>query len=139
MKAISASQSNPFVDFLKRYKSAPSLFVQEVLGVKPDDWQQDMMEAVAQGNRRLSIASGHGCGKSTAASWLMLHYLLTRYPCKIVVTAPTTNQLYDALFSELKSQIKQLPDTLQQLLEVKAERVELRASPNDAFISDCFR
>ena len=135
MKAISASQSNPFVDFLKRYKSAPSLFVQEVLGVKPDDWQQDMMEAVAQGNRRLSIASGHGCGKSTAASWLMLHYLLTRYPCKIVVTAPTTNQLYDALFSELKSQIKQLPDTLQQLLEVKAERVELRASPNDAFIS----
>ena len=56
----------------------------------------------------------------------MLHYLLTRYPCKIVVTAPTTNQLYDALMSELKSWIKQLPDSLQALLEVKAERVPLR-------------
>ena len=90
---------------------------------------RELMEAVAKGHRRLSVASGHGCGKSTAASWLMLHYLLTRYPCKIVVTAPTTNQLYDALMSELKSWIKQLPDSLQELLEVKAERVELKSSP----------
>ena len=130
-----AEQDNPFIEFLNRYRTAPALFVEEVLGNKPDPWQRELMDAVAKGHRRLSVASGHGCGKSTAASWLMLHYLLTRYPCKIVVTAPTTNQLYDALMSELKSWIKQLPDSLQELLEVKAERVELKASPTEAFVS----
>ena len=87
------ANENPFEEFLTRYYSAPALFVEEVLGNKPDPWQRELLDAVAQGHRRLSVASGHGCGKSTAASWLMLHYLLTRYPSKIVVTAPTTNQL----------------------------------------------
>lgn len=129
------ANENPFEEFLTRYYSAPALFVEEVLGNKPDPWQRELLNAVAQGHRRLSVASGHGCGKSTAASWLMLHYLLTRYPSKIVVTAPTTNQLYDALMAELKSWIKQCPQMLQDLLEVKAERVELKASPTDAFVS----
>ena len=49
-----------------------------------------MLRAVCDGERKVSIRSGHGVGKSTAASWVMLWYLITRYPVKIVVTAPTS-------------------------------------------------
>jgi hypothetical protein len=65
----------------------------------------------------------------------MLWYMLTRYPVKVVVTAPTSSQLYDALFAELKRWVKELPEGVQQLLDVKQERIELRASPTEAFIS----
>ena len=127
--------NNPFVDFIKKYRNDPVAFVREVLGVEPDTWQVEFLNAVASGERKLSIRSGHGIGKSTGGSWAMLWYLLTRYPVKVVVTAPTSAQLYDALFAELKRWVKELPESVQQLLEVKQERIELKASPTEAFIS----
>ncbi len=127
--------SNPFLDFIRRYRDDPVLFVEEVLGVNPDDWQREFLTAIAAGNRKISVRSGHGVGKSTSASWAMLWYLLTRYPVKVVVTAPTSAQLYDALFAELKRWVKELPVTVRDLLEVKQERIELKASPTEAFIS----
>jgi phage terminase large subunit len=126
---------NAFIEFVRRYRGQPVLFVREVLGVEPDPWQADMMEAVGRGERRISVRSGHGVGKSTFASWLMLWFLLTRYPVKVVVTAPTSSQLFDALFAELKRWINELPQGLSQLLNVKADKVELVAAPSEAFIS----
>ena len=126
---------NPFVEFVRKYRNDPVAFVREVLGVEPDDWQKEFLEAVAAGNRKISIRSGHGVGKSTTGSWAMLWYLLTRYPVKVVVTAPTSSQLYDALFAELKRWVKELPQAVQELLEVKQERIELKASATEAFIS----
>ena len=127
--------NNPFIQFITLYRKDPVLFVKEVLGVEPDEWQQDFLNAVASGERKISIRSGHGVGKSTTASWAMLWFLLTRYPVKVVVTAPTSAQLYDALFAELKRWVKELPQPVQDLLDVKQERIELKASATEAFIS----
>ena len=135
METALAQESNPFVAFLARYKSEPVSFVQEVLGAEPDEWQKEFLEAIGRRHRRISVRSGHGVGKSTVAAWAMLHFLLTRYPVKVVVTAPTSSQLYDALFAELKRWIKELPAPLIELLEIKQERIELKASPSEAFIS----
>ena len=130
-----SKKDNPFNDFLKRYRNNPVLFVQEVLKQEPDPWQAELLNAVRSGERRCSVRSGHGVGKSTAASWIMLWYLLTRFPVKIVVTAPTSAQLFDALFSELKRWIGELPVALATILDVKSDRVSHRAAPSDAFIS----
>ena len=127
--------NNPFIQFITLYRADPVLFVKEVLGVEPDEWQKDFLNAVASGERKISIRSGHGVGKSTTASWAMLWFLLTRYPVKVVVTAPTSAQLYDALFAELKRWVKELPQPIQDLLDVKQERIELKASATEAFIS----
>ena len=75
-------------DFTKRYSKKPTLFVREVLGVEPLPYQAEFLEAIASGERRISIRSGHGTGKSTAASWAMLWFFLMRTPNKVVVTAP---------------------------------------------------
>jgi phage terminase large subunit len=117
------------------YADRPAEFVEDLLNVTPQDWQKEVMQAVAEKHRRLSIRSGHGVGKSSCASWLMIWYLLTRYPCKVVVTAPTASQLFDALFAECKRWIKELPSPLRNLLEMKSDRIELAASPTEAFIS----
>jgi len=127
--------SNPYIDFIKKYKDEPNQFVKDVLSVHPDEWQAEFLDHIAKGERKISVRSGHGTGKSTAASWAMVWYLTTRFPCKIVVTAPTSSQLFDALFAELKSWIRNLPPYVGELFEVTSDRVVLKAAPSEAFIS----
>jgi phage terminase large subunit len=126
---------NPYIDFIKKYKDEPNQFVKDVLSVHPDEWQAEFLSHIAGGERKISVRSGHGTGKSTAASWAMVWYLTTRFPCKIVVTAPTSSQLFDALFAELKSWIRNLPPYVGELFEVTSDRVVLKAAPSEAFIS----
>ena len=105
-----------FQQWVERYRDKPALFVQEVLGVDPDVWQIDFLNAIARGDRRISVRSGHGVGKSTASSWAMLWFFMTRSPVKVVVTAPTSAQLFDALFAELKRWVNELPKPLQAMV-----------------------
>jgi hypothetical protein len=126
---------NPYLDFVKRYYKAPEAFVEEVLGVTPDPWQKRLLGLLASGERKISVRSGHGTGKSTVASWAMLWFMLTRVPVKVVVTAPTASQLFDALFGECRRWAKLLPPAVGELLEIKSDRIELKASPEESFIS----
>ena len=129
------SENNPFEEFVAEYRDDPVKFVVEVLGAEPLPYQAEFLQAIADGERKMSVRSGHGTGKSTSASWAMLWYVLLRFPNKVVVTAPTSGQLFDALFAELKRWINELPKQLQPMLTVKSDRVELAAAPSEAFIS----
>ena len=99
---MTKTDANPLEEFARAYYSDPVKFVREMLGVEPLPYQIEFLEALANGERKISIRSGHGTGKSTAASWAMLWFMLLRFPNKVVVTAPTSGQLFDALFAELK-------------------------------------
>lgn len=134
-KKLDTAPDNPFVEFVKLYRNNPVLFVREVLNTEPDGWQIEFLNHIAAGNRRISVRSGHGVGKSTASAWAMLWYLFLRFPVKIVVTAPTSSQLYDALFAEVKRWVKVLPPVLLDQLEVKQDRIEMKDANNEAFIS----
>ena len=135
MTASRAATTAAYKKFIEQYKADPVAFSQDCLGLEPLEWQAEVMSAVAAGGRRLSVRSGHGVGKSTCAAGLMLWYLLTRHPCKILVTAPTASQLYDALFAEVKSLMKRLPPSVGKLIEATSDRVVLKASPSEAFIA----
>ena len=129
---------NPFVDFVKTYRNNPVGFVKHVLKVEPDPWQAEVLNALATGERKLSIRSGHGVGKTAMASWSMIWFLMTRYPVKVVCTSPTSSQLMDGLFAEIKLWLRELPEILMNLLEVKSDRIMLKATPTEAFISARF-
>lgn len=133
--AAAQAQENPFLEFQRRYRKDPVLFVREVFGEEPDNKQRELLEGVARGERRISFRSGHGVGKTTALAWLLVWWILTRFPQKAVCTAPTSTQLFDALAAETKAWIGKLPPALQQTLEIKSERIELRAAPHESFIA----
>ena len=132
---MSSGPKNSFVDFIAAYRDHPVLFVREVLGATPLPWQEDFLRAVARGERRISVRAGHGVGKSTVCSWALIWHMVTRYPQKSVVTAPTAAQLFDALYSELKSWINKLPPILKDLFEVFSDRINLKDAPESSFIS----
>ena len=129
------SEENPLVDFVSTYRDDPVAFVREILGAEPFDYQQALLVDIANGERKISVRSGHGTGKSTTFSWAMLWFAMTRFPFKVVVTAPTSGQLFDALFAELKRWINELPEALRPILDVKNDRVSLIAAPSEGFIS----
>ncbi len=126
---------NFFEEFVEAYADDPVRFVREMLGAEPFDYQQEFLEALAKGTRKMSVKSGHGTGKSTTASWAMLWFLLLRFPNKVVVTAPTSSQLFDAMYAECRRWVNELPKEIQQLLNVKSDRIELVSAPSEAFIS----
>jgi len=129
------TEENPLVDFVSTYRDDPVAFVREILGAEPFDYQQALLVDIANGERKISVRSGHGTGKSTTFSWAMLWFAMTRFPFKVVVTAPTSGQLFDALFAELKRWINELPEALRPILDVKNDRVSLIAAPSEGFIS----
>ena len=127
---------NPFLKLMRRYRDDPVLFTQEVIGLEPDPWQQELLRAVADPQeRRISVRSGHGVGKSTAVALAAVWHILMRVPSKTVITAPTSAQLFDACFAEVKNIAKRLKPPFSELLEIKSDRIELRSGPESSFIS----
>jgi phage terminase large subunit len=131
----SKDKDNPFVDFVLRYRENPADLVKNVFGAEPDPWQEEFLSHIQSGARRISVRAGHGVGKSTACAWAVIWHLITRYPQKVVCTAPTAPQLYDALFAEIKFWINKLPAYMRQLFEITSDRIVLKSSPEASFVS----
>jgi hypothetical protein len=124
-----------YAEFVQAYRDEPVLFVEKVLKAEPLPWQREFLTLVAKGERRISVRAGHGVGKSTACSWLLLWHLLTRMPQKAVCTAPTAAQLFDALFSEVRHWANRLPEPLRETIEIFTDRVVQKGAPESSFIS----
>ena len=83
------NSQNPYLDLLLRYQKDPVSFAREVCGIEPDDWQAELLTAIADPRqRRISVRSGHGVGKSTAVAMAAIWHVCIKVPSKTVVTAP---------------------------------------------------
>jgi phage terminase large subunit len=99
------------------------------------DWQLVVLRAYGRGERKISIRSCHGVGKTTVLAWLVIIQACTRYPQKAVATAPSKAQLEDALVAEVMTWFAKLPEPVRSLFEDKKNRLELKRSPDGSFFS----
>lgn len=137
---MSGKETRAFIEFVHRYgpragAEGPVLMVREVFGAKPDLWQEEVLRDFGRGERRISIRACHGPGKTTVAAWIFWNQVLCRFPQKTVATAPSRGQLEDALVSEILAWYSKLPEPLQGLFEIKKNRIELKAAPEESFFS----
>ena len=95
------------------YPDMPPLqFVRETLGDKPYDKQEEILRAVEQaanasdGRRRVSVVGCNGSGKDWVAARVILWWMNTRDPAKVVITGPTTRQVTDIVWRELRAAYK---------------------------------
>lgn len=130
-------------EFADRYGPAageegPLRFVQEVLGARPDPWQEDGLRAYGRKVRKIVLGACHNPGKTAFLAWCALYQLYCRFPQKSVVTAPTGSQLFDAFFTEFKIWHGKMPAELQAMIEIKGDSIELCATPEvrkDSWVS----
>lgn len=135
MVGVNTDPPNPWLHFCRRYDSNPVLFVREVFGVNPYPDQIELLEAYRRRDRRISKRSGHGVGKTTVLAWMIVHHALFRFPQKTVCTAPTSKQLFDALYAETVTWFNKLPPIAKGRFEIKSESIELLAAPQESFVS----
>lgn len=89
----------------------------------PEAWQSKASGLLVK-NDRTSIRSGHGVGKTCWLARRIIWWGLTRNPWKIGCTAPSSGQMFDALWSELAKWHQKMPVEFRGLFEWKAERFE---------------
>jgi len=118
-------------DTILRLRNDPVLFVEQVIGAKPQRWQAEALRAISK-HDKVAIKSGHGVGKTAFESWVALWWLLTHYPCKAAITANTAHQLNDVLWTEIDKWARKLPAGFKDLLEFKSDKISLKGA-TDSF------
>ncbi len=125
--------SKEFAEAVSYYKMRPVEFVRSFLKAEPYPHQAEAMQAIADGNRRISIRSGRQVGKTSLLAWLSMWYEMTRADAKTLVTAPSASQLNDAYAPEFRKWVQRLPDELIDAWDVKQERFDLKFHARQGF------
>lgn len=87
---------------LTEYAQEPNLFMDEVLGVDLENFQQRIVKAVFE-HERVAISACHDVGKTFTLSRVILAFG-TIFPfSKIITTAPTGRQVKHILWSEIRT------------------------------------
>ena len=89
-----------YSELVDLYYYDPVGFVEDVLDFYPDDKQKEIMLSVRD-NKRTSVRSGQGVGKTATVAGIIIWYMLFRDSAKIVATAPTKQQLNIVLWPEI--------------------------------------
>jgi phage terminase large subunit len=125
----------PAEAILRWRSEGPTQWAIECLGVDPEDWQITAGKLLAT-QRKLSVRSGHGVGKSAFFAWCVLWFQSSFYPCKIPATAPTAHQLADVLWPEIAKWHRVLTDRIPELgkeFEWQHEKFILKSNPAESF------
>lgn len=102
-------------------------------------WQQHLIllsvDKAMRGDasQKISIASGHGIGKSGCMSWIILWFLFCYDESQVPCTAPTADQIYDVLWKELNLWINKMPDGIKQKYEWQTGYIRMAESPETWF------
>jgi hypothetical protein len=116
-----------FIAKAKQWLASPSLMVRELFGVKPDPWQEEILEAFPK-NEYLAMQACKGPGKTAVMAWLAWNFLLTRPNPKIAATSISGDNLKDNLWAEMALWQSKSP-MLMQLFEWTNTRIFLKSKP----------
>lgn len=130
-----ARATDLWADFLDKYESDRPAFAEDLLGIKLMRHQRRILESIDKKKRRIAIRSGHRVGKTMILAVIALHHLVTKYPQKTIITAPTSGQLFNSLFAEVMTLFKRLPDFIRDLFQPYTDMIVLRADPDGSFLA----
>ena len=86
------------------YAEHPYDFVVDILEATPTFQQKQVLDIIIPAlkeNKGIAVKSGHGVGKTALESWIIIWFMVTRPNAKMPCTAPTRENLFDVLWSEL--------------------------------------
>ena len=116
------------------YANDPIAFVVELLGVHElRQHQAEFLQALANGERQISMRSGRQVGKTAMLAWITMWFEMFGTDRKTLVTAPSSSQLHDAYVPEFRKWAQRLPPGVRECWDIKSERFDFRYSPDQGF------
>lgn len=115
-----------FLDRLNRSRRDIHMFSRDVMRFVPTEQQSELFDAVqaethgpiAERKRGIGVASGQGCGKTSASAVIAVWRLLQARGAKVVVTAPTMRQVRDIWMGELDIRVRNADPELHKFIKV---------------------
>lgn len=119
VKRVLLHQDPRWPEFCERFAPDIVRFVIEVIGLEPTPHQIELHRSVACSRSRTSVASGHGTGKTSGTSHIVLWHLLC-FPMSVtLITANDMDQLKATMWKEIGTNVERI-----------------RANPNYGWIAD---
>lgn len=94
--------------FLAKYKDDPVAFARDILGIRCWSLQAEILRLAVTHNR-VSVCSGHKCGKSKAVAILALWWFCTKPGARVILLAPSYRQISEIVWREIKETISKAP------------------------------
>ena len=79
------------------------------------------------------MRSGHGVGKTTLFSWIVLWGLCCRPDIRIPVASNSQDQLRQTIWPEISKWHKKLPEELRSIIDIQAEKIVNKLDPESCF------
>jgi hypothetical protein len=111
----------------------PVLFVRQVFGAIPDEWQADALRAIAR-DPRVGMSACKGPGKSCVEAWAVWWWEDTRVDAQCICTSITGANLKDGLWKELAFWHSKSP-LLARVFTIKGERITHNERPKTWWVS----
>jgi hypothetical protein len=125
--------SNDIANKILNWRKDPVLFVREVFGVEPDDWQAEFLTAFPKCNR-LALKANKGPGKTCVLAWAVWNFLATRPHPKCAGTSITKDNLDDGLWTEMAKWMNASPFLKENFIWQKT-RISYKHQPETWYFS----
>lgn len=110
----------------------PTVFVREVLGATPRQWQAEALKA-ARDSLRMSVRSGNGVGKTSFEAWMVLWFHATHFPAKTLITGSNYDNLRATLWAEVGTWYRRMPAWFRDQYDYTAEVLRMKERPEESF------
>lgn len=115
-------------DMFEPFQKGVHLTWQQWLLIRGVEW------AINRGEKkRIAIESGQGTGKTAVLAMLIIWFLFSHKDARVPCTAPTVEQMYDALWREVYLWLDRLPGPIKNLFEWTSDMLKVRERPNTWF------
>ncbi len=127
-------------EYVERIKTCPLeevevFWFEDFMPGKHLTWQQYLLfvsveRALAgNGSRKIAIESGQGVGKTAAIAMLIIWFVFCFKEAIVPCTAPTIEQMYDALWRELALWHQKMPQSWRGLFEWSSQHFRVKQYP----------
>jgi len=107
-------------------------FAKHIMGMTPTNQQGDALVAM-DGDKPVTIKSGHGTGKTATEVVIIMHYMCCRPYPRVLCTAPSRHQLHDVLWAELSLWRRRMNSIFSQMFECTKEKMFHVKHPEEWF------
>jgi len=83
--------------------------------------------------KRIAIESGQGTGKTAVLAMVIIWFLFCHKDARVPCTAPTVEQMYDALWREVYLWLDRAPKGIKELFEWTSDLLKVRERPETWF------
>lgn len=118
---------------LIRYRRDPVAFVKEVIGVNPTDQQEQLILSATRERARTAVKSCTASGKTAVLAWLTFYFLICFPDCRMLVTAPTANQLHRVFRSEVAKWLQQMRPPFNGFFEIMSDKIFIKGKKDTQF------